>query len=201
MATELQVQVNARDVERALWLTVQRHTPGLRVLPATIVVAMLIPVGIALLALQGNPLPISAYLFAVGGAAFALGVPLFLRMIARRAMTIRDGQLRVAFSEDGYEVEAIQGEDGRTRQAQGRWADVYEVVRTRQLVVLYEKPSVFHVVPLADGAPERERIDALVDAHVARKRRAIDVFAWLSPGFITLVILIAAAVLFGARIL
>ena len=76
----------------------------------------------------------------------------------------------------------------------GKWSDLYEALTLDQMVLLYERPNVFHIVPIAKGAAERSALDALVEAHVRRRHRALNFFGWTSPGFIMLLMLIAAAI-------
>ena len=188
VSVEVKVTLEPRHVERALWITTRRHTPGLRVLPVTVLLAMLVPVGLAAVRVMGHELPSLAYLFAFAGGAFGLGVPLAFRYVARQSAALRSGALQFSFDETGFVVRGERGEQRNT------WPSLYEVIQSGSLFMFYEKPSVFHIVPVS-GASERAEIESLVAQHAKRQRQAIDLLSWLSPGFIALVLIAATLLL------
>ena len=182
MAIKVEASVGPKELERALWVTLLRHTPGLRVLPLTLVLCLGVVFAATVSALSGAALPGLAYVFAGICGVFAVGVPLGVRGIAARS---KRRTFSYSFDDVGFDVGA-EGRRGRVE-----WEGLYEAVQTRSMVILCEKPSVFHVLPLAAGADKRSDIDALIDAKVVNKHKTLNVLSFASPGFIMLTLIAA----------
>lgn len=182
MAIEVEASVGPKELERALWVTLLRHTPGLRVLPLTLVLCLGVVFAATAAAASGTPLPGLVYIFAGVCGLFALGVPLGVRGIAQRSAK---RTFLFSFDDTGFEV----GADGRSGRVE--WTALYEAVQTRTMLILCEKPSVFHVLPLAEGVGKRAEIDALITAKVSNKHKTLNVLSFASPGFIMLVLIAA----------
>ncbi|MEM7604945.1 MAG: YcxB family protein [Myxococcota bacterium] len=178
------VSLTPAHIEDALWLTLRKHTPGLRFMPLTFLFAAIAPFVIATMKMRGYALPVSAYIFSAACIAYLFAVPLGLRWLSRRGAKARTDALRFVFDEGGFSVDAANA----VRRL--NWNELYECASTRRVWVLYEKPSVFHVLPR--GGEHGAALEAMLLAHVPPKRRMRDVLGWLSPGAAVLLMLLVA---------
>jgi hypothetical protein len=188
VAIEVESAVGPKELERALWVTLLRHTPGLRVLPFTLVLCLGVVFTATVATASGTALPGLAYLFAGACGLFAVGVPLGVRGIAGRSAR---RTFKYSFDDTGFDV----GADGRSGRVE--WETLYEAVQTRSMIILCEKPSVFHVLPLAEGVGKRSDIDALIDAKVKNKHRTLNVLSFASPGFIMMTLIAAFLIIWN----
>lgn len=188
MTIQVESSVGPKELERALWVTLLRHTPGLRVLPLTLMLCLGVVLAATVAAASGVSLPGLAYLFAGFCGVFAVGVPLGVRGIAGRSA---ERTFTYSFDDVGFDVSA----DGRAGRVE--WETLYEAVQTRSMVILCEKPSVFHVLPLAEGADKRSEVDALIEAKVTNKHKTLNVLSFASPGFIMLALIAACLIIWN----
>lgn len=190
MAT-IPIEVRERDVHRAVWLSLVRQRFGLRYLPMTLMIAALIPFGLAALSLSGVPMPLSAFFFAGASTLFVLLFPLAVRRYAAALVSRRVGTFTFVFDDAGFSIESEHGKH------KASWDDVRQALRARGLHVMFESNEIYHIVPLS--GPREQELNALVQAKVKKRTRTLDLFAWLSPAY--LVLFVALALFLAAYLL
>lgn len=180
------IEVTERDVNRAVWLSLVRQRFGLRYLPITLIIAALIPFGLAALALSGVPMPKSAYFFAGACALLVVLFPLAVRRQSAGLVARRVGAFTFAFGDSGFYIESEHGKH------EAKWDAVRQSLRSRGLHVLFETDDIYHIVPLAGISGDADKkLSLLLRDKVKSRTRTLDLFAWLSPAYLVLFVAFA----------